>query len=592
MPHDYIRAQVAAQEQAAIPPRRDARIKYARKSSDGSERQALSIPSQLQEMDRAFPDLVCLDDPIIETKSAFHPGRKEFSALIERVEKGEVTEIVAWHPNRLARNATDAATIIRLIDEGKLDLKFVTYAFEKTPEGILLLQHILSQGQYESERLRRDVRRGTNKKVEQGWFPGPVPLGYATDGLSTKKGHRTILIDEPRLTIIERIMTHALTGNYTMADLVRLATEWGLTTRKTEVRDSRLIGYGGIRGMLRNVFYAGYFLWDGELIEGKHKAVITLEQYQRLQEIFRHKELGQARREGKQSRARFSGIITCGRCGRAVTGYEKRKHYIGTNREATYVYYSCSRNSRRACSEAHISEQKLVSALIERLSQYRIVAEVHDTIVNMLITDYQATRSVRKIEFEGQQKELDSLLDRDKNLTDMRASGEIDKEDYAHYHTDYKRRIDMIKRRLVQPGETDWEKLVGTLKAIHFTAGIANTFRMADPATQRRMFIELADSVILEDGKAYIKAKKWLVPLSVPFTLPEAQYELVRTSVFDSIKRKAEAFASAFSLWCTRVKTVTNLVGEEIDCGRTVHVTVELPPDLQARLDRLKRANL
>jgi DNA invertase Pin-like site-specific DNA recombinase len=591
MPHDYIKARADALTKAALPPVVERWVFYARKSTAGLERQALSIPSQIEQMDTAFPDLPRFGDPVTESKSAFKPGRKKFNWIIERVEAGEVSGIVSWHPNRLSRNMEDAAAIVRLAGEGKLDLKFVTFTFEKTPEGLMLLRQMLSHGQYESERLARDVRRGTDKKAEQGWYPGPVPLGYETDGNRKKKGSRTIVEDGARLPIIERAMTYALTGNYTTAELWRLmAEEWGLTIRETEKRPCRPIGYGAVWAMLRNVFYTGHFIWDGELRQGKHKAIISLDQYERLQEIFRGHTQGDTRRLVTRAYVKFSGILNCGGCGRMVTCTEKRKYYARTNREVIYLYYHCSRGSRRRCTERPISEPKLVDAILEALSSYRLISEFRDLTFDLLIKDFQSKRQGHAVELEGNRAELLSLEEKDRGLTEMRAAGEIDSDYYKLYHDGYKNRITQLKRLAKRSTELDWSRLVGSIKAIHFAASLREPFLRADGVSQRRLLIELADKVVIERGKVLIEAKKWLRPLGDSFILREASYELDRTSDFGSTKQKAEASASALSLWCTRVNTMTDLIEEDIKNGRAVHAEVELPPELRARLDALREA--
>jgi len=56
------------------------------------------------------------------------PGRPVFNRMIEQIEQGEATGILAWHPDRLARNSVDGGRIIYLLDTGKLSsLKFPTF---------------------------------------------------------------------------------------------------------------------------------------------------------------------------------------------------------------------------------------------------------------------------------------------------------------------------------------------------------------------------------------------------------------------------------------------------------------------------------
>ena len=99
---------------------------------------------------------------IEETHSSFFPyNRPIFADMIERIKKGERQGLIAWHPDRLSRNEIDAATITYMIRTAEItDLKFGSYYFDNSPEGIWMLQMALSQSQYSSAKLSKDVKRG------------------------------------------------------------------------------------------------------------------------------------------------------------------------------------------------------------------------------------------------------------------------------------------------------------------------------------------------------------------------------------------------------------------------------------------------
>jgi DNA invertase Pin-like site-specific DNA recombinase len=79
---------------------------YARKSSDSEERQMLSIDAQLSELRGfAMKERLTIDQEFIETQTAKDPGRPIFNAMMKSIESGEADGIVAWHPDRLARNS-------------------------------------------------------------------------------------------------------------------------------------------------------------------------------------------------------------------------------------------------------------------------------------------------------------------------------------------------------------------------------------------------------------------------------------------------------------------------------------------------------
>ena len=124
---------------------------YARKSSEQEERQALSISSQTEWIQKSIQDCgIALDeneDILTETKSAKKSyTRPVFGQLVEDIEKGKVQGIIAWHPDRLSRNAGDAGRLIDLFDEGKIKLIITnTQTFRNTPSDKFFFGMLCSQ---------------------------------------------------------------------------------------------------------------------------------------------------------------------------------------------------------------------------------------------------------------------------------------------------------------------------------------------------------------------------------------------------------------------------------------------------------------
>src|ERR1017187_1909965 len=125
-------------------------ILYARKSTDVEDKQILSIDAQLNELRQcADREGIRIVGELIEKQSAKTPGRPIFNAMLERIEAGEADGILAWHPDRLARNSIDGGQIIYLLDTGKIKtLKFPTFRFESDPQGKFMLNIMFGQSKY------------------------------------------------------------------------------------------------------------------------------------------------------------------------------------------------------------------------------------------------------------------------------------------------------------------------------------------------------------------------------------------------------------------------------------------------------------
>jgi site-specific DNA recombinase len=142
---------------------------YARKSTRGEEKQMLSIPSQLAALEKlAKQQNLAIADRIKEKESAHVPGRPLFNSMMKRIQAGEASGIIAWHPDRLARNSKDGGETIYFLDEGFLtDLKFATFWFENTPQGKSNLGHEFVQTKQYSDKLGCDTKRNLKWKMSK-----------------------------------------------------------------------------------------------------------------------------------------------------------------------------------------------------------------------------------------------------------------------------------------------------------------------------------------------------------------------------------------------------------------------------------------
>ena len=87
---------------------------YARKSSEGEDRQVQSIDDQINYFINRFsdhPDYEIVQN-YAERKSAKAPDvRPEFQKMIKLIQRGDIHGILCWKLDRLSRNPVDSGTI-------------------------------------------------------------------------------------------------------------------------------------------------------------------------------------------------------------------------------------------------------------------------------------------------------------------------------------------------------------------------------------------------------------------------------------------------------------------------------------------------
>ena len=158
-------------------------VLYARKSTDDPQRQVRSIGDQITECRNLAQRLGLKIVKILEeTKSAKKPNlRPVFTQMLKDIRVGKYDAILAWNPDRLARNMKEAGEIIDMVDEDVIkDMKFVTHHFSKDANGKMLLGMSFVLSKQYSDDLSQKVTRGVRGQFKEGKTPIPKH-GYIRD---------------------------------------------------------------------------------------------------------------------------------------------------------------------------------------------------------------------------------------------------------------------------------------------------------------------------------------------------------------------------------------------------------------------------
>ena len=338
---------------------------YARKSTDVEDKQVQSIDGQLDELRLlAKREKLIVVEELIEKQSAKIPGRPIFNSMIDRIEKGQASGILSWHPDRLARNSVDGGRIIYLIDTGKLSaLKFNTFWFEPTPQGKFMLSISFSQSKYYVDSLSENTRRGLRQKARSGMMPGVAPLGYLND-----TRNKTLVVDRRVAPVITKAFEMYSKGDIQVKDVGDfLAKQKVLNPQGRRIRDDK------VRLILTKSFYYGVFTYGGEVYEGRHDPIVSKKLFDKVQEVLASRNKGWQKAKVERIPKPFLGLLRCGECGMGITGDIKNKYYKETDRHAVYTYYRCTKKNKNiSCSQPHITEQELEPQITTLLKKYSL----------------------------------------------------------------------------------------------------------------------------------------------------------------------------------------------------------------------------
>ena len=500
---------------------------YVRKSTEGEERQALSISSQMDKVKEFFSALDIVE--VLEEKhSAFKPyNRPVFEDMIKRIRKGEASGIIAWHPDRLSRNEIDASTITYLVRTNVIDdLKFGSYNFDNSPEGIMMLQMSLSQSQYFSSKLGKDVRRGLEKKFNMGWQPNMAPNGYLNVMLKDK-GYRIIKVDRKRFDCLRKAFDMVLTGNYSVPQILnKLNNEWGF---KTRVRNSGLTRSSLYR-IFTNQFFAGIIEYDGKQKQGKHKPMITLEEYDRIQELLGKKGKPRMR---KNSFA-FTGLIRCAYCGSLISADKKTKIIKATGKEKSFVYYRCNHKKPKVnCQEKAVSLPDLENQITEELQKYELMPKFRDLLFKIIDETKDEKPKEEKEIIANLENEIESLKIEKSNLTKLSCRGLISDNEFTEQRNDYEKQINILKEKIVKTKSQNQDK-GEILEDIKFASRAKVKFEKGEDDVKKEVLKRLGSNRTLFDRKLLITPHKWIISIEKSLKPLEAKFltlELDKTPV-------------------------------------------------------------
>jgi len=257
---------------------------YARVSTDEQAERDLSIPFQLErcryhaqgkgwEVVREFVDA---------GESARTDKRPEFQRMISAARAREFDIILVHKFDRFARNDYDFIVYEKELEDLGIIVESLSEPGDaSTPAGYISRRMMQVISSWYSRNLAVEVKKGLQKKVENGGWPKLAPLGY----LNKHDGQKSWIEIDPKLdALVSQAFKEIATGKWTLDEWTRHAYSLGYRTRS-----GKQIYKSAWGAILHNRFYLGEtWLRAGDVpVKGNHESLVDETTFATVQEVLR-----------------------------------------------------------------------------------------------------------------------------------------------------------------------------------------------------------------------------------------------------------------------------------------------------------------
>jgi site-specific DNA recombinase len=296
--------------------------------------------------------------------------RPALKRLIKDIEDGKVDCVVVYKVDRLSRSLLDFARLIELFDAKGVSFVSTTQQFNTAQSlGRLVLNLLLSFAQFEREMISERTRDKIGAARRRGkWTGGPPMLGYRVD----RERRRLEVVPEEAERV--RVIFQLYLRLRSVRSVTQKIQALGWKKKAFTTKDGRATGGGEwdentVHRLLKNPLYIGKVVYNDDVFDGEHEAIIEVETFERVQQLLAAKACGRGPRRGRNPEYLLTGLLFCPKCGKALTTSSGR----GSNgSRKDYRYYACrTRQAHGAgkCAGVYLPAADLEPAVIGRVRE-------------------------------------------------------------------------------------------------------------------------------------------------------------------------------------------------------------------------------
>ena len=344
--------------------------------------------------------------------SGMHFNREGIDKIYEAVEAGKIEAIIVKDLSRLGRHRTQTALFIDYLREHDVRVLSATEnidTFNENDDLIIGFKGLVNDF-YARDGSRR-VRTGYRQKQKEGIVITP-PFGYFKD----KNTKRVVIVEEAAETI--RLIFTAYNSGCGLKAIAMMLNErkcktpaqmqlemlnkrlpytqdhiskkylWDATMIARILRDESYVGTLICHKSERNKINKTFRFTEPEE-QFRHEnylpPIITPELWEQTQMMLAERKRLNVRAAPSQEILRYSGLLRCADCGRAMFG---RRIHLKNGDRIVYVCSTYNRYGKEHCSQHQIDESILDRLIMDELKNTKVLYQQNWDALEHLITQW------------------------------------------------------------------------------------------------------------------------------------------------------------------------------------------------------------
>lgn len=369
--------------------------------------------------------------------------RKGYQRMLDDLDQGTATVVIAWHTDRLHRSPTELEKYIDLserrgiathtVQAGTIDLA--------TPSGRMTARILGAVARQESEHKGHRVARARQQKAISGeWHGGIRPFGWGmpTGETQTKIDRKTG--EETEVPVLDmnkpvpeeaealRHWTDTMLAGGSIRSLVKWCADKGITTTR-----GNPVTHTDMRDMLLRPRNAGIAVYKGEEVgRGQWEPIVDETKYRAVVAILNDPNRKTAR--GNQPKWLGSLLYRCGRggCGHGMT--------VTQSGGRNYPSYKCP-TGHGGGRRAEVVDQYVEDTIVARLSE----PDAHELLLP----------GPDDVDVAGLQAESEQIRRRMTDLAALFGSGQIDMVQFTQGTDTARAQLEGVTQQLARAATVD-----------------------------------------------------------------------------------------------------------------------------------------